>query len=417
MWWITAAHALSLAEAWRAAEENPDQIAVEAEAEAASARVTQSRASWLPKVQLAASYNRADEPIVLDLGASMPPAVLDLTGPIDPIVVQPTDWWQASATLVVPVVDLDGWLRTGAAARATEAARGDADAVERQIRAAVAEAFYGVYVAREAVDIGRDAVALAARQEDIAHRLVTAGAATDRTALEATQARLAAERDLQGAIAAEVGATEALHRLTGLPRDSEVTLGYRADLPDAPDAALPLALSRRPEIAAARARVRAARATVGAASAGWAPDVSARVTGLRTENRGLADDEWFLLGAVEATWTFDGGYRGAQAREGRAHADAAAAALASLERGLEQEIATAYAERVRAQASLRAAVQEVAAANAASEQAERAFASGAATFVEVDRAALGLRAARLSAARERAAAELADVRVALAIGG
>lgn len=415
MWWITAAYAVTLEGAWRAAENNPDLLAVFAQAEAAQARVGQSRAAWLPKVVANASVNATDEDIFLDVGAALPPAVLDLTGPIPPTVVQPDRWFQTSATVVLPLVDVDGWLRTGAAMQASEAASYDAGSVRQQIRAGVASAFYGAFVAHEGVAIARDAVALAVQQEDIAQRLVAAGAATERTALEAIQARFAAERDLAAAIALETRAVEALHRLTGLPRDTVIELGFAVALPQDADTALALAREQRPDLSAARARAAAATRATRAASAGWVPDLSARLTGLYNENQGLADDAWFLIGAVEATWTFDGGYRAGLVRESRSVAAAANAGVGSAERVMEQQIAEAFAERVRSRASLRAAEQEVAAARAAAEQAQKAFESGAATFVEVDRASLGLRVARLSEARERAAVEHSDVALWMAI--
>src|SRR5687768_2537341 len=114
MWWIAVAQAATLSEAWDAAEgSSPERAAAFAAAEAAAARVGQARAAALPKLQLGASYNRTDEAVVLDLGGSLPPELVALTGELPAIEVQALDWWQASATLVVPLVDAEGWARIG----------------------------------------------------------------------------------------------------------------------------------------------------------------------------------------------------------------------------------------------------------------------------------------------------------------
>jgi outer membrane protein TolC len=300
MWWIAVAQAATLSEAWDAARgTNPDRAA----AEAADARVGQARAAFLPKVQVAAEADATDEAVQLDRMASLPEPLAALTGEMPPIEVQPQRWWQASATVLVPLVDAQGWARAAAAGRAADAADAQARVADARVRAGVAQAFYGLYVAREGVRIAEGAVEVAKRQQEVGRKLVDAGASTERTWLEATQAELAAERDLQGAIAAEIGAGEAFHRLTGLPRETPVELGFAADLPEGLDETRALALSRRPELAAADAQIAAATASRTSAELGWLPTVSARGTALRSGNQGLADDPWFVVGAVQATWT------------------------------------------------------------------------------------------------------------------
>lgn len=416
MWWIAVARAATLSDAWLAAEQHdPDLVAVDAGVDAAGATVGAARAALLPKLRVAGGYTLTDEGVELDFGAGLPPEVAALLGDPAPIEVQPQSWWQASATVVQPLIDLDGWASVRAAGKARDAAAATADGVRSQVRSGVARAFYGVYLAREGVRIGEAAVAVARGQQEVAEQLVAAGATVPRTALEAKQAELVAQRNLFAAIAAEVGASEALHRLTGLPRDVPIELGYSAV--DGSEDPVRLAGSRRAEVRAASATEGAARAARSAATLAWAPDLTATVTGLRTQNDGLADDGWIVQGTVEAVFLFDGGYKAARAREASANLAGATALLQSRRATVEEEVNVVLAERDRAQAALVAAEQEVVAAEAALADAGRAFEQGAATFIEVERAALGARSAGLSVARERVAVELAAVQLTLVTGG
>ncbi|MEQ1507089.1 MAG: hypothetical protein ABMB14_32980, partial [Myxococcota bacterium] len=104
MWWIAAAEAATLAEAWDAAgSSSPDLRAARAEADAVTAGRGQAWARLAPKLAVSASGTVTDEAVVLDLGAALPPTAAAAIGPIPPLEVSPQAWWQVSATLVVPV--------------------------------------------------------------------------------------------------------------------------------------------------------------------------------------------------------------------------------------------------------------------------------------------------------------------------
>jgi outer membrane protein len=416
MWWIAAAQAATLVEVWAAAERHaPELGAASAQTEAARATTALAGAALAPKLQLQGGYTLTDEDVQLDLGASLPPELLELTGPLPALQVQPPGWWQGSATLQVPLIALDGWASLRAARAGHDAAELQEQASRVAVRWAAAQAFCGVYVAREGVRIAEVARGVASRQARVAERLVAAGVTVPRIALEARQAELAAERDLHRAVATEVAAIEALHRLTGLDRATEVELGFDAELPTPLDALGDAA--RRPDVRLAAARVEAARRAQVAASLGWAPDIHARLTGLWTGNPGLADDGLIAQGTVEATWLLDGGATPARARQAQAQQHAALAEQAMRAAAVEEELAVTFAELTRARAALTAAEQEQAAAEAALLEAESAFDQGAATFLEVERASLGVRGAAMSVVREKVAVELARVHLVLATGG
>ena len=62
------------------------------------------------------------------------------------------------------------------------------------------------------------------------------------------------------------------------------------------------------------AALAAAERARSAAALAWAPDASASLTGLVTGNPGFAPDGTFVVGKVEATWRFDGGYTSSRVR-------------------------------------------------------------------------------------------------------
>lgn len=129
-------------------------------ASAASTEVWAARALLLPKLQVSGGYTVVDEDVQLDIGAGLPPEASALFGELAPIEVQPQTWWQASATVVQPLVDLDGWATVRAADAARDVARASADGVRSQVRAGVARAFHGLYLARERVAVEFAAVQL-----------------------------------------------------------------------------------------------------------------------------------------------------------------------------------------------------------------------------------------------------------------
>lgn len=391
IWFVAIAAASTLEDAWTAAEEGPELAAAAAGAERSRATVGLARSAVLPKVVVNGLYTWNDQEIALDLGATLPPEVTALTGPIDPFVVQERDWLQGSATLVVPLVDADGWATLGAAARAADAADQDAEVARRQVRIGVARAFYGALLARDGVAIAGEAVAVATRQEEAARARLAAGDAPPRVALEAEQARLAAERDRLVAVERLARAEEALRRFTGIAPGSPLEPGEV--IAPSLDAVLG---AERPEQAAAGLRAEAADRAKTAAALAWAPDVSGRLTGLLTENEGFAPDGRFVVANLEATWVWDGGGRSARAREAAAAAAQARSWSEAVDRRVEEEVRVAYAGLERARAAVVAAAREREAADARLAEAELAFQQGAIPFVELSRAALGRSASALA---------------------
>jgi outer membrane protein TolC len=398
--WIGAASAMSLDEVWEQAEQrSPDLHAVAQMTVAAQADVGLSRAAWLPKLALSGRYDWYDEAQVLDFGSFETgdagiDAVLDS---FPPIVVQEKDWFSASATVVVPLLDVDAWRTSHSARLAHDAAIADEDGARRALRRGVAEAFYGTILAREALATTEQAVKVSEQQEAIAKQRVAAGDVVARIGLEAEGARLAADRERMVAVEQVARAESALQRWAGIAPGTPLERSAVTDV--SLDAAL-AAVDSHPRVVAARSRASAAGSQVTNADLAWIPDVDGRVTGLWTQNEGFADDPYFVVAGLEASWVWDGGAKSAIATKARARRAAAGSLLESERNALTEDIRTTWAALERARASALAAEKEEAIGAAVLEQAQLAFQQGALAFIELDRATLGARAAKLAHIRE-----------------
>jgi outer membrane protein TolC len=405
--WIGGAQAMGLDEAWKLAESrSPDLEAATQMTVAADADVGLSRAAWLPKLALSGKYTFYDEPIELDVVSSLPLDTLSKYLPeqaieafqkINPVVVQDPSFFSASATVVVPLLDVDSWKQSHSAHLAQEAAMADEDAARRALRGGVAEAFYGTILAREALAVTDKALEIAQQQESIAKQRVAAGDVVARIGLEAEAARLAAERERAVAAEQVTKAETALQRWAGIAPGTPLE---RGPVEDVSLDSVRSASDSYPRVVAARSRADAAHSQVTSADLAWVPDVNGTVTGLVTQNEAFDDDPYIVTGTVEATWMWDGGAKSALAKKARAERAAAEAQVESERLALTEEIDTTWAALERAKASNAAAEKEEAVSVEVLKQAQLAFDQGALPFIELDRALLRARAARLAHIRE-----------------
>lgn len=415
MWWlwIGGASAMGLDEAWKLAEaRSPDLEAATQMTVAADADVGLSRAAWLPKLGLSGRYTWYEEPVELDVVSSLPldtlkkflpQEAIDAFRDINPVVVQDDSFFSASATVVVPLLDVDAWRTSHSAHLAQDAAIADEDAARRSLRRGVAEAFYGTILAREALATTEQALKVAEQQETIAKQRVAAGDVVARIGLEAEGSRLAAERERTIAAEQVTKAEAALERLAGIAPGTPLE---RASVEDISLESALSAIDSYPRVVAARSRAQAAGSQVTSADLAWVPDVNASATGLATQNEAFDDDPYILTAGVEATWVWDGGGKSAWAKKARALRAAAEAQLESERLALTEEIRTTWAALERARVAAIAAEKEEAIAAAVLEQAQLAFEHGAVAFIELDRASLRARASRLAHAREDLGVEL-----------
>ena len=191
----------------------------------------------------------------------------------------------------------------------------------------------------------------------------------------------------------------------------------QADAPEDLDALLTEAQSRRPDVAAADLRTSVAEKYLWAKRGEWLPTVDARFTYTWSENTGFQgqNDLWMVV--FEANWMlWDGGLRIAQTREEASKVRQAQLMARKLRQDVAVEVQTAWDSWERAERAMVAAADEVALANQNLALAERALAAGAATWIEVEDARLGMLQAELVRLNARAERETALVDLQLASG-
>lgn len=417
---VALAHALTLDDAWSAAERDGVETAL-LEEQYRAARTTRGAAWSLvsPKLVLRGSYTRNNQALSLDPNTLVPEELRGVFDAGDPIVVRPLEYGDASLSVVQP-------LFSGTALpllRAAYAEVGAADADRRrqvaQLRAGVAEAFWGAIVARHGVDIADRARALAEKHLELGRRQVELGLAPRTVALQGEIALSRATREVAVAEAARTLAESALGQLTGWPSGAPLEEPTPSSMPfSSVDEAVAMGVDRRPDVELAQRRVESARHQSLARGLSWLPDVNGRFTYAWTENTSAFSDQTeFWMVVAESEWVlWDGGYRLAQQAQASAQSRMASLAASRATELAEVEIRGAYATLARHDAALAAVTRERALAEENARLAEVAFAAGSITFLELESARLGLAAAELAVLQTRAEREVSAVRLQLAVG-
>lgn len=301
---------------------NPDLLVAESRARAASSFSRQAAAAFLPIVAASGSYTRNNAEVVFDFGGFFTPfaPLLDPLGvtipPIEPVVIQPLEVWNAVGSVQVPLFAPSAWSDWTAARHGADAARAGVAEAKLQLEA-------GLVTVAASVEAAGGLVAAAERAAEVAeaHLASTrvAEAAGTATAVDvlAAQADLAKQRSAvlqaRGALAQ---AEDQVGALLGMDGPARIVLP-EGEAPAPSSAPLPALDLADASVAAARSQVR---------SALWrhAPTVSATAAALAaTQPFPTGEDTAWQVG-VEATWVlFDGGYR--YGKLDQAHADLAAA--------------------------------------------------------------------------------------------
>jgi outer membrane protein TolC len=178
-----------------------------------------------------------------------------------------------------------------------------------------------------------------------------------------------------------------------------------------------LALDLRLDLKAARAELDAARAFRNGAVSRYIPNVGAfaRYQAQSEASVFAAKENW--QAGVALTWPIlDGGLRESDIREGNARIQQADAAMRSAEAKARQEVLQALIDldSARANAAKAAEQRDLAAEN--SRLVDVSYRAGAATAVELADATASLRTAEIAVLTEQLSAQLAALRVLLAVG-
>lgn len=410
------AHAVTLDEAWEAAEQSNLDLALARQRTRQVATLRwQVASAYLPKVDVTVDQVWNQDELVLTVPNDFldPGADPSLTTDIP---IQARSLLQGNLTAIQPLVLPPAIPGLQAAARAYRAAQADEARAVQLVRAGAAEVFFGLGAAREAEVVAGQAVALAERQRDLAARQVAAGLVDRRASLQAELALAKARRDALAAREQVVTAEQAWTRVTGLPTDSVPELPPPVEVPPTLDAAL-ARLDERPDVTAARLRWQASRAERTAKDLEWAPSLGFAFQELLTTAPGLVPAPFQWRALLRVQWNlFDGGLRLARSRELASRSASAEILVRQAEDTVQQDVVLAWERLERARAALASTEAEVALATENVDLAEKAFGAGAATFLEVEAARLALDAARLGLAAGRAEREVAAIRLRLALG-
>lgn len=398
---LTLEDAISLAE-----ELNPVLQAARERLKAAEGAVWGAAGRMLPSVQFSGMWNFLEKIQVIP-NPFAPGTNLELDFTQD---------YSGGVNVGLPVFAW-GSVRAGLqdARTAEEAARTDIESARSDVVLQVTRAYYGVLLAERGLQVARDALAQAERQERIAAERLSQGAVSEfehlRARVQVANLRPGVARAESGLRATHIGLNLAL----GLEPDEEVrlrgALTYRPV--DLDLVALKReALANRSEIRNARLAEQRSDLAVSMAQASRLPNFAiAGQYGFRADNAMLSErfSDSYAANLVLAIPIFDGfaaRSRTAQARAGRQQAKIM---LEQTRRSIEAEVEQAYRDLLAAEQSYLAQVDNVTQAERALEIAQVSFENEMMTSVELMDSQLAL-----TMARQNHYQSLYDYRIALA---
>ena len=273
---------LSLAEAIsRARRQNPDAgIAAVTEGEAAE-RIRQARAAYLPKVDLAESWQRGNQPAFVFSSRLAERRFTAADFAIDAINhPASTNHFRTVLSIEQPLFDRVAAANVRAASISRDIAASGKHVVALDLTMAVTDAFGQVIATEAAVRSAATAVETARADRELARNRRDAGRVTDADVLQ-LDVHLSRTLEHQAHAIADARVARAqLNRLMGEPLSSNFTLELVSptDVAGVADvtALEEEAVKHRPEIAIARQQEQAASAAVDAARASFLPQVAAQ---------------------------------------------------------------------------------------------------------------------------------------------
>jgi len=414
------ADALTLEEAWSAAEEHSIQLQQAAEQQIQVGTLRgRALAAVQPQVDARSTYVLNQREVVLDMGAGIPSTVggIDLDFDFgDPTIVQKKNFWQAEIGVSQRFFSGSALPAYKAARLGHQAAADDVAQTRLAVREQVAVAFYGLETARRRVDISTGTLAAAEHHQTLAQRQVDAGIASSRAT---TQARLdvaVARRELESANRQLVDAEEQFAALTGL-RDVSLQADTTRPAPPSFEAVLADARRDRPDLAAADKRIRAARSERTGRDLRWLPVVDGRFAYLYDQNTGFDAEPLNWRATLTGSWVlWDGGMKLAESRESASRIRTAELVERETHRQIEHEIRVAWEALGLADHALAASREETTLAHQNLSLAERSFEAGDTTWLDVEQARLQQAQSELAELMARQQRELATIRLEAASG-
>ncbi|MES2645015.1 MAG: TolC family protein [Myxococcota bacterium] len=416
---LPTASAASLEEAWAAAEEGGTELRMVKEQRVQAETVKVQAWSLLsPKLVLGGTYTINEYEIAIDFAEMIPEEFQDFIEAGEPIVVNKKEYLAWNASVIQPLFSGQALPLFSGATQMVRASRLDETAQRANVRTGIAQAYYGVVVAREAVGLAERALAHAKKHQSLANQQVDVGLAPPTAKLQAEIGVSRTERSLAAARQGKGTAEEALARLTGWPIDTPVALPAERALPyTTRDIAEERAQSHRPEIQSAEHMARAAKYGRAAANLAWLPTLDGRFTWSYNENTGFSDDKDMWQVVFMADWVlWDGGARIAQQQKRASEARMAGLAAERVRETTNEQVRSAWGAYESAKVALASVEREVELSKENLRLVEVGFAAGSLSFLEVEDARVGLLSAELGALQERTTRDLAALTLLAATG-
>lgn len=403
-------------------ERNATLAAARAEADAARAGARVAEAERWPRLLTELGWHRSDQPVVAFgdklTSATFTAADFALEALNHP---DPVGHGIAAVALEAPLYT-SGRLRAGIdAAREQEAsARARTRAAEADLTLGITEAYFGLALARAAVEVAESALVNSAAHERTAEARFDSGTSLKSDLLRARVRRTVRERDLERRRADAELAWAGLRRLLEMAEPQAPALATPLEAPGEDLGELGgwtgRALAGRPEIESARRGTGAARAAARVARAAWGPDVDGVARYERNADELDSGEGTYYLG-VSVRWAALDGARSARIQAAEAKAAAASAWSRAAEESVRLEVERAWRDALVAERSLAAAHEGAEAAEAARRIAAERYAAGLLPLTDVLDVETALLEARLAELTARYESAVGRARLARAAGG
>jgi outer membrane protein TolC len=363
----SAQSTLSLSEAIaRAKARNPDAGSAAATEREVAERVTQARAAYLPKVDIAESWQRGNNPVFVFSSRLAQRHFTEADFALEGLnYPDATDNFRTAVSVEQSVFDRATSARVQAASIGRDIAATGKRLVEQDLTAAVTDAFGRVLIAAATVRSAAAAVQTARADRELAGNRRDAGRATDADVLQLdVYLALTLERQVQ-ATSEERIARARLNQLMGEPLSTMFLLdpsptAVAIDVTN-PERLEDEAVMHRPEVALAVQQAQLAAVAVGEAKSAFLPQVVAQAVWELNGEAWHSRSSGWLAGAAVRINVFHGFADKARLAEARAHAARRAIekSKAEIMARLDVQIAIARLEAARASEMVgRAAVDQ-----------------------------------------------------------
>lgn len=281
-----------------ARQRNPDELEARATLSQQEAQADSTLGRVLPGIGARGSYIRNQYSSVVDIA---PP-----NSPPQRVTLVPRDQWDGSATVTVPLIDLAGYRRVGAAKSSAQAAGYQLDSTRLVVEGEVVQDYYQVVANLALVAASRTALEVSQEGLRLAQARYQAGTAA---ALDVDRARADVEQQFQQLAAAQLQvalSARALESTSSVTPDVSTVVPLSDDLHPEPELeAFARGLEGLPAVLAASASTRAAEKQADAQRLALAPTIAGTFTELGTNASGFSGHDWTYQAALTATWSLD----------------------------------------------------------------------------------------------------------------